>query len=167
MASMNPRPASPSNWSAGTKQSSSDSPAVSLARMPSLFSLRPGVRPGAPRSTMKAEMPWAPFAASVTAMTTNVSARVACVVKVLEPFRRHPPSTRRALVRRLPASLPAPDSVRAQAPRRRPAARGGSQRVRWAPVPNRWTWADESPLWAATERAMEGSTRASSSMQMQ
>ena len=135
--------------------------------MPSLFSLRPGVRPGAPPSTMNAEMPCAPRAASVTAMTTNVPASVACVVKVFEPFSFHPPSTRRALVRRLPASLPAPDSVSAHAPRCRPAARGASQRARWASVPNKWRWADASPLCAATVRATDGSTRASSSMQMQ
>ena len=37
----------------------------------------------------------------------------------------------------------------------------------YASMTGMWTWADDSPLWAATERAMEGSTRASSSMQMQ
>ena len=45
MASMNPSPSLPSRFSAGTKQSSKISSAVSLARRPSLFSFFPGRNP--------------------------------------------------------------------------------------------------------------------------
>ena len=89
---------------------------VSLARIPSLSSFLPGVMPGVPRSTMKAEMPLVPAARSVTAMTTIVSPTRPCVVKVFDPLITQQPPARAAVVRMPAASLPDVDSVRPHAP---------------------------------------------------
>ena len=45
---------------------------VSLARWPSFFSLVPALNPGAPFSTMKAEIPFTPMPGVVTAVKTAV-----------------------------------------------------------------------------------------------
>ena len=66
-----------------------------------------------------------------------------------------------------PASLPAVGSVSAHAPRNWPLASWNNAVDRWASEPNMRTWATASPLCAATDSAIEGSTRANSSMQMQ
>ena len=135
--------------------------------MPSFLSLRPADRPEVPRSTTKAEMPRRRAAGSVTAITTVSPARPACVVNVFVPSRTQSSPSARARVRRLPASLPASGSVSAQAPRYSPRASGDSQRSLCASDPNIPTCAAASPLWAATVSAIVGSTRASSSTQMQ
>ncbi len=90
-----------------------------------------------------------------------------CVVKIFEPLSTQPPASRTARVSRLPASLPAEASVRPQAPICSPRASGTRYRSFWASVPNMKTCAVQRPLWAATVKATDGSTRASSSMQMQ
>jgi hypothetical protein len=56
------------------RQSSNTSSEVSELRTPSLSSFLPARNPGVPRSTTKAEMPFLPLLASVTAITTATSA---------------------------------------------------------------------------------------------
>ena len=112
-------------------------------------------------------MPLVPRARSVDAITTRTSALAPCVMKVLVPFSTQASPSRTAVVRVLPASLPAPGSVRAQAPSCSPRASGASQRCFCASVPNMAMCAGPRPLCAATDRATEGSTRESSSRQMQ
>ena len=53
----NPRPSTPSRFSAGTGHSSKLSSAVSEARIPILSSFRLTENPGRPRSTRNIEMP--------------------------------------------------------------------------------------------------------------
>ena len=84
--STKPMPSWPRRFCAGTRQSSRTSSEVSEQRTPSLSSFLPGRKPGVPRSTMKAEMPFLPLLLSVTAMITAVSATRPLVMKVLEPF---------------------------------------------------------------------------------
>ena len=140
---------------------------VSLARIPSLSSLRPARNPGVPRSTTKAEMPLAPRVRSVTAITTITSALAPCVMNVFAPFSTQQSPSRVAVVRVAAASLPAFGSVSAQAPSFSPRASGTSHFCFCASVPNIAMCAGPRPLWAATDSETDGSTRASSSMQRQ
>jgi hypothetical protein len=116
---------------------------------------------------MKAEMPLVPAALSVTAITTMTWPARPCVMKVFDPFSRQPSGVRVAVVRMPAASLPDVDSVKPQAPSFSPLASGTSHRCFCASVPNRKMCAEHRPLWAATDSASPGSTRDSSSMQMQ
>jgi hypothetical protein len=75
----------PEQVPAGMRQSSKTSSDVSDERTPSLSSFFPERNPLAPRSTMKAEMPFLSLALSVTAMTTATSASRPLVMKVLDP----------------------------------------------------------------------------------
>ena len=123
--------------------------------------------PGVPFSMMNAEMPLAPAARSVIAIATITSPTRPWVVNVLEPLSTQQPPDRLAVVRMPAASLPEVDSVRPQAPIFSPFA-SGTRYVRFcASVPARKIWDAHRPLWAATDSATAGSTRASSSMQMQ
>src|SRR6267142_1758259 len=108
----------------GKKQSSNTSEAVSLARIPSLFSFLATVKPLVPRSTMKAEIPCEPAARSVIASTTVVSANVALVIKFFEPLSTQPPARRTAVVRIELASDPELGSVRPHAAKLSPLASG-------------------------------------------
>ena len=76
--------------------------------------------------------------ASVRAKTVNTSANPALVIHCLVPLRMKPlPSAvGTAVLWMLPASLPAPGSVRAKAANSRPAASGGSTRRFCSSVPN-------------------------------
>ena len=87
MACRKPSPRFPSNWSLCTRQFSITTSAVSLARIPSLFSLRPGRKPCIPFSRTKAEIPRLPRSGSVRANTTATSAETPWVAKVFEPLR--------------------------------------------------------------------------------
>ncbi len=72
---MRPLPSAPIRFSDGTRQPSKTTSEVSLALIPSVFSLRPGRKPGMPFSRMKADIPCGPpFDRRVTAMATHTSA---------------------------------------------------------------------------------------------
>ena len=166
---MNPSPSSPTSASAGTRQSWKITSLVSLARMPSLFSFLPADRPGVPRSTTNAEMPCRPCARSVTAITTSVPPIVPCVMNCLLPLMTQSSPSRRAVVRIAAASLPALGLGQAPGAERlalAPAATRYSLLLRLA-AEHRTDARAHSPLCAATDSAIDGSTRASSSMQMQ
>ena len=140
---------------------------VSLARMPSLSSFLPGVIPGVPRSTMKAEMPLVPRDRFVTAITTITSPTRPCVVNVFDPLITQHAPARVAVVRMPAASLPEVDSVSPQAPIFSPRASGTRYFCFCASFPKEKMCDEHRPLCAATDSATPGSTRASSSMQMQ
>ena len=123
--------------------------------------------PGVPFSTMKAEIPLRPAARLVTAIATRTSPTRPCVVKLLDPFRTQQAPARAAVVRMPAASLPEVDSVSPHAPIFSPRASGARYRRFCASVPNIAMCAEQRPLCAATDSATPGSTRASSSMQMQ
>ena len=89
-----------------------------------MSSFLPALKPGVPRSTTKAEMPFLPFDLSVTAITTAVSARPPFVMKVLEPLRIQWSPSRTAVVLVPPASDPALLSVSPQHPIFSPLASG-------------------------------------------
>ena len=149
------------------RQFSNSTSLVSLARMPSLSSFLPGVMPGVPCSMMKAEMPLGPAFLSVTAIATITWPTRPWVVNVFEPFSTQPLPVFVAIVRMPAASLPEVDSVSPQAPICSPRASGTRYFCFCASVPNIAMCDEQRPLCAATESDTLGSTRASSSMQMQ
>ena len=85
-------------------------------------------------------------------------------MKFFEPFRTHSLPSRTAVVFVPFASLPAPASVRPQAPIALPCASGVTQRRLCYSVPNMKMWFVQRLLWAAMEMPTEPSTRESSSM---
>ena len=125
MACIKPSPSSPNNASSGTKQSSKIISAVSEALIPSLFSFFPPLKPGVPRSTMKAEIPRLSNNSPVRASTTATSPDIPCVIQFLAPLITQPPSTFFATVFIRKASLPVFGSVSPQAPRNSPVASFG------------------------------------------
>ncbi len=98
------------------RQSSNTSSAVSEARQPCFFSLRPTENPAVPRSTRNIEMPREPFASvSVLAATNTTSALTPLVMNILAPFNTQKSPSRRAVVRIDATSEPASGSVTATA----------------------------------------------------
>ncbi len=120
-----------------------------------------------PRCRMNEEIPLVPFDWSVTAMITRVSAEVPCVMNIFEPFSTQQSPSFTAVVRIAAASLPEPGSVRPQAASVAPFASGTRYFCFCSSVANIAMCAAPRPLCAATDNATLGSTRASSSMQMQ
>ena len=109
----------------------------------------------------------APAERLVTAMTTITSPTRPCVVNVFDPLSTQQAPARAAVVRMPAASLPDVDSVSPHAPIFSPRASGTRYCCFCASLPKSAMCAEQSPLCAATESAIPGSTRASSSMQMQ
>ena len=103
----------PSRFSTGMRQSSSTTSAVWEARMPSLVSFLPWLRPGVPLPTTKEAWPRVPSSGSTVATTTWTSAMPPLVMKTLVPLRTHSSPSRFAVVFRLFTSEPACGSVTA------------------------------------------------------
>ena len=162
--STKPWPSWPIRFASGTRQSSNTSSEVSDERTPSLSSLRPDRKPGVPRSTTIAEMPFLPAARSVTVSTTAVSAMPPLVMKFFDPLISQCWPSRTAVVRMPPASEPEPGSVSPQQPTFSPFASGGRKRRFCSSLPARWMCAEHRPWWAASDSATPASTRASSSI---
>src|SRR6185369_1927583 len=141
-----PCPSSPSRFPSGTKQSSKTTLAVSEARKPSLFSFFDGEKPFMPFSKMNAEIPLLRCARSVTAIATQVSACIACVMKFFEPLTVQPPSVRTAVDFVPDASEPALGSVNPQAPSRSPEARGTRNFCFCSSDPYLYIWLEQSEL---------------------
>ena len=135
--STKPMPSRPIRLAAGTRQSSNTSSEVSDERTPSLSSFFPDRKPGVPRSTTTAEMPFFPFARSVTVITTAISAIPPLVMKFFEPFSTRQSPSRTAVVRMPPASEPDPGSVSPQQPTFSPAASGARKRRFCSSLPAR------------------------------
>ena len=114
-------------------------------------------------STRKAVTPLCFFARSTLATTKKSPAWAAWEMKTLVPSRRKPPSTLRAVVLRLPRSVPPPGSVRQAEQSTSPAAIPGSQRSFWASLPARRIELATSEFETDTTEATTQSTRASSS----
>jgi hypothetical protein len=74
MLSIKPAPAVPNSWALSRRQFSKTTSPVALARNPSFSSFLPTLNPSVAFSTMNAEIPRFPAAASVTAMATQTSA---------------------------------------------------------------------------------------------
>lgn len=114
---------------------------MSDPRMPSLSSFCAVVKPGMPRSTMKAVMPWGPASASVLAYTMSVEAEGPLVIHILEPLSKKAPSGWRSARRRMDTtSDPAPGSDIASEPMASPAMRSGRYRAFWAGEALRTSW---------------------------
>ena len=90
----------------GTRHSSSSSSQVLLARMPSLSSFLPTVKPSKPRSMRNAVMPRYPAAGSTVANTMKRSASAAFVIQSLRPESTQSVPFRAARVASENASLP-------------------------------------------------------------
>ena len=113
---LKPLPRSPSMFAAGTRAPSKISSPVAEACRPILSSSRPTLKPGVSAGTMNALISAAPSSrVPVRAVTMYVPAWPALVMKRLPPSMTQVPpsgpSSRRAVVRVPPESLPAPGSV--------------------------------------------------------
>ncbi|MNY49400.1 hypothetical protein D3C86_1848180 [compost metagenome] len=73
MACLNPSPIFPRRFSLGTRQLSKIISVVSEARIPNLFSFLPAEKPGVPRSTTIAEIPFELPFSPVRTITTAIS----------------------------------------------------------------------------------------------
>ena len=105
-----PLPISPRTFSAGTWQSSKSNSQVEDARIPSLSSFLPTLKPGESRSTKKAVMPRCPALGSALAKTRNKPDSLALVIHSLRPLMTNASPFRSALVCMAKASLPDPAS---------------------------------------------------------
>ena len=90
-----------------------------------------------------------------------------CVMKLFDPLMTQQSPCLTAVVRMPAASLPALASVSAHAPRTSPVTSLGRYVRFCASLPNIAMCVLQRPLCAATDSAIAGQTRASSSMQMQ
>jgi hypothetical protein len=162
IAILKPWPTSPSSASAGTRTPSNDSAAVAWPRRPSLPLISVASKPGVSVGTRNAETPRGP-SSLVRAKTRATSAQVPLVMNTLEPSITQSSPSRRARVRRLPASEPWPGSVSPKQPRIRPAAMSGSQRCFCPSVPCRRTDVPNSPEETETMPRIAESARPNSS----
>ena len=87
MAMVKPSPSSPTRLAAGTSQSEKYRIPVFPARTPSLPWSDSVLKPGKPRSTMKAVIPLWPAPLSTVAKTRKWSAVSARLIQTLLPFR--------------------------------------------------------------------------------
>src|SRR5262249_38673190 len=99
--------------------------AVSLARMPSLFSFLPPANPLVPLSTTNAVALSFVLGSPVRAITTATLPLIPCVIQHLVPFRIQWSPSFTAVVFILAASLPVLGSVSPQAPNHSPDASKG------------------------------------------
>ena len=86
MACLNPSPSAPKRLAFGTLQLSKIISVVSEARMPNLFSFLPAAKPGVPRSTTIAEIPFELPASPVRTITTAIFPDLPWVIQFLAPL---------------------------------------------------------------------------------
>ena len=86
------------------------------------------------------------------------------MIQAFSPLSTQKSPSRRAVVLRLPASLPAPGSVRPKPPRVSPEARAGSTRRFRSSPPKRKIGQQQTELVTLMVTATAGSTREISSM---
>src|ERR1700738_3594897 len=116
IACLNPAPSSPSLFASGTLQLSKIISAVSLARIPSLFSFFPPLNPGVPLSTTNAVALFLVLGSPVRQMTTATSPVFPWVIQFFVPLMIQFFPSFTAVHFILPASLPVLGSVKPQAP---------------------------------------------------
>src|SRR6185437_5723833 len=145
---LNSSPISPSRQLSGIRQLSKIISAVSLARIPSLFSFFPPLNPGTPRSTTKAVALFFILGAPVRATTTLILLLMPWVIQFLEPFRIHSLPSCVAVHCMLAASLPVLASVSPQEPIHSPDASFGSHSLFCCSLPKVRICPVQSELWA-------------------
>ena len=111
-----PSPTSPILFPSGMRQLSKIISAVSLARIPSLFSFFPPLKPGVPFSTMKAVALPLVLGSPVRQIRTATSPVLPWVIQFFVPLITHSFESLVAVHRIFPASLPVLGSVNPQAP---------------------------------------------------
>src|SRR6185436_10933204 len=116
IACLNPSPTCPNLFSSGILQLSKIISAVSLARMPNLFSFLPPLKPGVPFSTTNAVALSRVLGAPVLHITTATSPLLPCVIHDFVPLITQWSPSRTAVHFIFPASLPVLGSVKPQAP---------------------------------------------------
>ncbi len=116
-----------------------------------------------PRSRRNAVIPLWPFERSTVAKTRKWSARSARLIQIFWPFRTYDSPSRRAMVERLPASVPTPGSVSPNVAIFSPFAWGTSQRRLWSSVPHCMSVSEFSPTWTLCTTRNAVSARSSSS----
>src|SRR6266542_2486532 len=115
-ACLKPSPALPKRLASGITQCSKIISAVSLERMPSLFSFFPPQKPGVPRSTTKEVALFFVRGSPVLATTTAMSPLLPWVIQFLVPLIIQLSPSFLAVHFMLPASLPVLGSVNPHAP---------------------------------------------------
>ena len=135
IAWIKPSPTAPSRLASGMRQSWKIISAVSLARIPSLFSFLPALKPLVPRSTAKAVIPCLSPFSPVRAITTAMSPLLPWVMKFLVPLSTHSSPSFTAVVAIPPESEPVLCSVMPHAPIHSPEANLGNQRCFCSSLP--------------------------------
>ena len=116
MACRKPSPTSPRRLVSGMRQLSKIISAVSLARMPSLFSFLPALKPGVPLSTTNAVELFFVLGSPVRQITTARSPLFPWVIQFFVPLMIQSLPSFTAVHFILPASLPVLASVSPHAP---------------------------------------------------
>src|SRR5688572_6026818 len=128
IACLKPSPTLPRRLESGMVQFSKIISAVSEARMPSLFSFLPPLKPAVPLSTTKAVALSFVLGSPVRQITTATSPLFPWVIQFFVPLMVQLSPSRTAVHFILPASLPVLGSVKPQAPIHSADASLGSQR---------------------------------------
>ena len=148
----------------GTLQSSKIISAVSLARMPNLFSFLPPLNPGVPRSTTNAVIPLESSSSPVLAKTTATSPVMPWVIQFFEPLSTQwsPSFFATHCIRK--ASEPVLASVKPQAPIHSAVANLGSHLCFCSSLAKDKICPVHRLLWAAIDNPTLPQTLANSSM---
>src|SRR5688572_14576013 len=122
IACLNPSPTPPIRWLSLIRQLSKIISAVSLARIPSLFSFFPAVKPFVPFSMMNDVELFFVLGSPVRHTTTAISPLLPWVIQFFVPLITHSLPSFTAVHFILPASLPVLASVNPHAPSDSPDA---------------------------------------------
>ena len=164
IACLKPSPTSPNRFVSGMRQLSKIISAVSLARIPNLFSFLPALKPVVPFSTTKVVELFFVLGSPVLQITTATSPLFPCVIQFFVPLITQSLPSFTALHFIFPASLPVLASVSPQAPIHSAVANLGNQVFFCSAVPNVKIWPVQSELCAARLKPIEPHTLAISSM---
>src|SRR5436190_21826041 len=159
-----PSPTSPILFPSGMRQLSKIISAVSLARIPNLFSFLPPLKPGVPLSTINAVALPLFLGSPVWHITTATSPLFPWVIQFLVPLSTQSFPSLTAVHFMFPASLPVLGSVSPHAPIHSAVASLGKYFFLCSSLANFKIWPVHKELCAATLKPMEPQTFDISSM---
>src|SRR5258706_3105611 len=163
-ACLNPSPTLPNRLPSGMRQLSNIISAVSLARIPNLFSFLPPLKPDVPFSTTNDVALFFARGSPVRQTTSATSPLFPCVIQFLVPLitQSFPSFTATHFI--LPASLPVLGSVNPQAPIHSAVASFGKYFFFCSSLANDSICPEQSELCAATLSPIEPQTLSISSI---
>src|SRR5450432_357443 len=158
IACLNPSPTFPIIAEPGIRQLSNIISAVSLARIPSLFSFLPAAKPGVLRGTInEVELPFF-LGSPVLHITTATLLLLPCVIQLFVPFIIHSSPSFSAMHFILPASLPVLGSVNPHAPIYSAVASFGKYSFFCTSLAKLRIWPMHNELCAATDKPIDPQT---------